>query len=608
MTMMGGPVGRLMWSSRFSPERPTIRKPVNWPRVGAFFLPYWRAELMTLACILAAAVLGLLPPLFTRYLIDDAIPAGSMQAVLVGVGGMIGAALLAGLIGVYQGYLNSFVGEGIMRDIRSSMVAHLHRMSLSFFTDTKTGEIMNRVSSDVDNIDNIVTGTFVAIVTNVATMATTVVAVFILDWRLALLALVVVPLMILPLSPIGRRMYAIRKQTRERRDEIESLTQETLSISGIVLMKSFVREPFEKSRFYASATRLMDLEIRLAMVGRWFIGAISAMVVIGPALVWVGGAWLAIRGGLTIGTIVAFVAYFGRLYTPASALAGVQVQIVSALAVFERIFDYLDMPVEGAQDSAAAIELPRVRGAIAFRAVRFSYDRARPVLEDVSFQVAAGQTAAFVGPSGAGKTTITNLVPRFYEPQSGAVVIDGIDVRDVTLASLRRDIGIVAQETYLFHDTIAANLRYGKLAATDAEMIAAAKAASIHDFIAALPAGYQTMVGERGHKLSGGERQRLAIARVLLKDPRILILDEATSSLDSHNEAMIQSALEEVMRGRTSLVIAHRLSTILKADVIFVVENGGIVESGTHATLLARNGPYARLYWQQFRSQNVVPA
>jgi ATP-binding cassette subfamily B protein len=467
---------------------------------------------------------------------------------------------------------------------------------------------MNRVSSDVDNIDNIVTGTLVSIVTNVAMMATTIVTILILDWRLALLSLVVVPLMIVPLSPIGRRMYGIRKQTRERRDEIQSLTQETLSISGITLMKSFVREPFEKARFNASATRLMDLEIRLAMVGRWFIGAVNAMVTVGPAMVWIGGAWLAIHGDLTIGTIVAFVAYFGRLYGPASALAGVQVQIVSALAVFERIFDYLDMPVEGQRDSADAIELPRVRGGIVFKEVTFAYEADRPVLQALSFQVASGQTAAFVGPSGAGKTTITNLVPRFYEPQSGAVLIDGIDVRDVTLASLRRDIGIVAQETYLFHDTIAANLRYGKLAATDEELIAAAKAASIHDFIASLPAGYQTMVGERGHKLSGGERQRLAIARVLLKDPRILILDEATSSLDSHNEAMIQSALEELMRGRTSLVIAHRLSTILKADVIFVVESGRIVESGTHAVLLARDGPYARLYWEQFRSRATEPA
>ena len=598
--------GRLMWSSRFDPERPQVRKPVNWRRLAAFFLPYWKAELLTLACILTVAALGLLPPLFTKYLIDDSIPSGSMENVLIDVGGMIASALVAGVIGVYQGYLNSLVGESIMRDIRTSMVAHLHLMPLAFFTGTKTGEIMNRVSSDVDSVDNILTGTFVTIITNFAIMATTVATMFILDWRLAIIAVAVVPLMIVPVTPIGRRMYEIRKGTRERRDEIQSIAQETLSISGIILMKSFTREAFEQARFYDTASRLMGLEIRLAMVGRWFIGVVNSMVVIGPALVWVAGAWLVIHGGLTVGTVVAFVAYFGRLYGPASALAGVQVQIVSALAVFERIFDYLDMPDETATERTDAIELPRLRGEIELDNVTFSYGSGRAILQDVSLRVAGGQVAALVGPSGAGKTTITSLIPRFYSPQSGAVRIDGIDVREVTLRSLRRDIGIVTQETYLFHDTIAANLRYGKLDASDAELVAAAKAANIHEMIASLPAGYQTMVGERGHKLSGGERQRLAIARVLLKDPRILILDEATSSLDSLNEAMVQAALEEVMRGRTSLVIAHRLSTILKADVIFVVEDGRIVESGRHSELLARGGAYARLYREQFREAMAV--
>jgi ATP-binding cassette, subfamily B, bacterial len=597
-----------MWSTVYNPDKPRVHKPVNWRRLGSFFLPYWRAELLTLASIVAGAVLGLLPPLFTKWLIDDAIPAASMRTALIDVGGMIVSAMAAGILGVYQGYLNSFVGEGIMRDIRTSLVSHLHRMPLAFFTNTKTGEIMNRVSNDVDNIDNIVTGTLVSIVTNVAMMVTTIVTIFILDWRLALISLAVVPLMILPLSPVGRKMYQVRKKTRELRDEIESITQETLSISGITLIKSFVRETFERSRFYGVASRLMGLEIRLAMVGRWFIAAITAMTIVGPAVVWLGGAWLAIHGGVTVGTIVAFVAYLGRLYGPASALAGVQVQVVSALAVFERIFDYLDMPVEGGAENASAIELPNVRGDVRFDDVSFSYGQARDILQNVSFHVAPGQMAAFVGPSGAGKTTITQLVPRFYDPAGGAVLIDGIDVRDVTLASLRRDIGIVTQETYLFHDTIAANLRYGRMDATDADLVAAAQAASIHDFIAALPDGYVTMVGERGHKLSGGERQRLAIARVLLKDPRILILDEATSSLDSHNESMIQAALEKLMVGRTSLVIAHRLSTVLSADVIFVVENGRIVESGTHAVLLARGATYARLYWEQFRDREESPA
>ncbi|HEY0615490.1 MAG TPA: ABC transporter ATP-binding protein [Candidatus Elarobacter sp.] len=586
---------------------------VDLRRILAFFRPYLVQESLVLVCILAVALLGLFPPLFTKWLIDGALPARDMHGVWTDVGGMVASAIAAGAIGVYQGYLNSLVGEGIMRDIRTSLVAHLHRMPLSFFTGTKTGEIMNRVSNDVDNIDNVVTGTLVSIVTNVFTMLTTVVTIFILDWRLALVALAIIPLMILPLSPVGRKMYDVRKLTREKRDEIESITQETLSISGITLIKSFVREAFERTRFYKAGTELMKLEISLAMVGRWFIAAITAMVVIGPAVVWLVGGWLAINSGLTVGTIVAFVAYLGRLYGPASALAGVQVQVVSALAVFERIFEYLDMAPEGLATSGAVPDsgrtvLQAVRGEIAFDDVHFAYTPERIALDGVSYRIAPGQMAAFVGPSGAGKTTITQLVPRFYDPQAGAVRVDGHDVRDVTLASLRENIGIVTQETYLFHDTIASNLRYARPDASDAEVIAAARAANIHEFVASLPEGYETVVGERGHKLSGGERQRLAIARVLLKNPRILILDEATSALDSANEAAIQAALVPLMEGRTSLVIAHRLSTILNADLIFVVEAGRITEHGTHAELLARDGAYAQLYWKQFRDRATVEA
>ena len=600
--MLGGGPTHLMWSSMFSPDKPKVNRKVDFRRIGAFFVPYWRQESTVLACIIIGSLLGLLPPLFTKWLIDDAIPSHSFRAIGFNVGGMVLSAVIAAVIGVYQGYLNSFVGEGIMRDIRTSLVAHLHTMSLAFFTNTKTGEIMNRVSSDVDNVDSVVTGTLVSIVTNVATMLSTLVTIFILDWRLAFVAIAIVPLMIIPLGPVGRRMYEIRKQTRVKRDEIESITQETLSISGITLIKSFVREAFEKKRFYAVGSNLMDLEIRLAMVGRWFIASITAMVIIGPALVWLAGGWLAINAGLTVGTIVAFVAFLSRLYTPASALAGVQVQIVSAFAVFERIFEYLDMDPEGAEKPGALV-LGNVRGEVAFEDVHFAYTPERTALDGISFHIAPGQMAAFVGASGAGKTTVTQLVPRFYDPQNGFVRIDGHDVRDVKLSSLRENIGIVTQETYLFHDTIGSNLRYAKMNATDEEMIAAARAANIHDFIAGLPDGYQTIVGERGHKLSGGERQRLAIARVLLKDPSILILDEATSALDSNNEALIQEALVPLMAGRTSLVIAHRLSTILSADIIFVVEHGKIIESGSHAQLIARSGAYAELYWKQFRDQ-----
>ena len=591
----------LMWSNIYQPETPRVKRRVDWKRMGALFAPYRRQQVTVLACIVVVSALGLVPGFIIAHIIDVAIPHRNLRELAIDVGIILGSALLSAGIGVLQGFLNSVVGEGIMRDIRTSLVAHLHRMPLNFFTGTKTGEIMNRVSNDVDNVDNVVTGTLTTIVTNVVLIGTTLIAMFLWDWRLALMSIVIVPLMIFPLGPVGRRMYQIRKQTREKRDEIESITQETLSISGITLIKSFAREAYERARFYRAGTRLMQLEIDLAMIGRWFLASVTAMVVVGPALVWFGGGWLAVASSLKVGVIVAFVSFIqGRLYGPAATLAGIQVQIVSALAVFERIFDYLDMTPEE-YDPPGAIALPGVNGDIRFENVTFSYDGTRNVLDGISFHVRPGEVAAFVGPSGAGKTTITALVPRFYDPQSGRVLVDSHDLRGVTLDSLRRDIGIVTQETYLFHDTIASNLRYGKPDATDSEIEAAARAANIADFIAALPDRYETVVGERGHKLSGGERQRLAIARVLLKDPRILILDEATSSLDYQNEAAIQKALDVVLRGRTSLVIAHRLSTVLAADVIFVVDEGRIVESGRHATLLARGGLYSRLYRTQFR-------
>jgi ATP-binding cassette, subfamily B, bacterial len=598
--MLGSSPFAILHGRSFGPNGPAKPPRVDLRRVARYFAPYAAQESLVLLCICLTSALGVLPPLFTLHIIDHAIPQHDAAALVRDVAGIVVSALLGTAIGGWQGYLNAYVGEGIMRDIRDALVQHLHRMPLNFFTSTKTGEIMNRVSSDVDAIDNVVTGTVASIAQNVVVILSTAIAIFVLDWRLALLSLIVIPVMIVPLNPVGARMYAVRKQTREQRDLIESLIQETLSLSGITLIKSFVREDREASRFHEAGTKLMGLEIGLAMVGRWFLAIVMALIVIGPAIIWLGGGLLAVRGTMTVGIIVAFVQYLARLYGPASGLVGVQVQVVSAFAVFERIFEYLDMTPEAPQRSDA-ISLGVARGAVAFETVRFNYLPDRWVLDGVSLRAEPGQLVALVGPSGAGKTTIANLVPRFYDPQEGRVLVDGHDVRDLTLESLRRNIGIVTQETFLFHTTIAENLRYGKPDATDAELEAACRAANIAAFIETLPDKYETVVGERGHKLSGGERQRIAIARVLLKDPRILILDEATSSLDSTSEALIQDALVPLMRGRTSLVVAHRLSTILRADTIYVIERGRVAESGTHAELLARGRAYAILYAAQFR-------
>jgi len=578
---------------------------VQWRRIIGFFRPYAKLQATVFVCVLANAIISLAPALCTMRLIDKAIPHKDLRLVGLYVGGMILAAIGSSLLSVAQTYCSATIGEGVARDLRSNLVAHLQRLPIAFFKETKIGEIMNRVSNDVDSISNVFSGTLVSIITNFLLIATTLVAIFSINWRLALVSIAVIPLMVLPLWPVGRQLYRIRKLTRKKRDEAESLTQETLSISGIALVKSFGKEGYERKRFFDVQTELMGLEIKLVMANRWFLALLTAMVVIGPGLVWFFGGWLAISGELTVGTIVSFVVLLNRLYGPASDLAGVQVQIVSALAVFERIFEYLDFQAEEQIDPPDAIQIENVQGEIVFEHVSFAYDQNEPTLEDISFSVKPGQMVAFIGPSGAGKTTITHLVSRFYNPQSGKIFLDGVDIHNIRLDSLRNNIGIVMQETYLFHDTIANNLRYASENASHEQMIEAAKAANIHDYILSLPEKYDTVVGERGHKLSGGERQRLAIARVLLKNPRILILDEATSSLDSDNENLIQAALKPLLHGRTSLVIAHRLSTIMAADAIFVIENGKLVEQGTHAVLLKKGQAYAKAYRQQFKDMHI---
>lgn len=600
----GVPPVHLMWSNMFDPKRPKIEKAIDWKRLGRLFLPYWKQELVVLACIIGVSILGLLPPVLTMNLIDKAIPSGNFQSVLLIVGAMALAAIGSSAISTLQGYMNSLVGESIIRDLRIQLMTHMHKMPLDFFTSTKTGEIINRVANDVDSIDGVLSGTFVMVLMNFAVIVTTLVTIFVLDWRLSLMALAVLPLMVAPLWPVGRKMYEIRKTTREKRDEMHAIGQETLSVSGIVLLKSFNREGFERDRYERLGNDLLKYEIKLAMVGRWFMALISAMVILGPACIWLYGGWLCIHSGVTVGLVVTFVSLLGRLYTPVASLAGVQIQVMSALAVFERIFDYLDREEE--KDDPSLPKLTAAAGEIAFNHVSFAYPNGRQAISDITFCVKPGQMAALVGPSGAGKTTISMLLPRFYVQQEGEISIDGQDVREVTLASLRENIGIVTQETYLFHDTVFNNLMYARPNATKEEVVAACKAANIHDFIETLENKYDTTVGERGHKLSGGERQRLAIARVLLKNPQILILDEATSSLDSENEALIQAALTPLIKGRTSLVIAHRLSTIVQADLILVVKDGRIAETGSHEELIQEDGLYNRLYKTQFRETAAV--
>jgi ATP-binding cassette subfamily B protein len=615
-TGVGG-VGRMMRGlNARPPERKADIKTVR--RVARSFRPYWRQVLIVLLAILLVSVLGIVNPYMLKFAIVYGFGRQNFRILAVIVAVMIVTPIVSSLIGVWQTYLNAVIGQRVMRDLRNQLYGHLQRLPLKFFTDTRTGEIQSRLSNDIGGVQDVVTNTASSVVSNVTTTLSTIVGMVVLDWRLTLLSLSLLPVFLYLTYRVGNIRRAISNDTQISLAELSAMVQETLSVSGVLLTKTFGRRRYEVARFAAENERLVNLQIRQQMVGRWFMMFVSTFFSISPALVYLLYGYLAFGAGRhmspseladAIGTLVAFTTLQARLYFPIGQLLSVQVQIQGALALFDRIFEYLDLPVEIAdRPGALALDPAAMRGEVAFEHVSFRYreDAERPTLDEVGFTISPGQLTALVGPSGAGKTTITYLVPRLYDVESGRVTIDGHDVRDVTLESLGAIVGVVTQETYLFHTSVRDNLRYAKPDATDAELERAARAAAIHDRIMELPEGYDTVVGERGYKLSGGEKQRLAIARVILKEARILILDEATSSLDTHSERLIQSALEGLMANRTTLAIAHRLSTILKADQILVVDAGRIVERGTHAELLARGGLYARLYEEQF-ADAVLP-
>ncbi|TFB56641.1 ABC transporter ATP-binding protein [Cryobacterium sp. TMT2-17-1] len=583
-------------------------------RIIGLFAPHRAKLTVTVVLVFISAALSVVPPLLVQRAFDEGLfpPGGSpdVQRLAVLVGVMIAIYLGTQLLGVWQAWLTATVGNSVMGALRVRLFTHLQAMELSFFTRTKTGVIQSRLQNDVGGVASVLTNTISSLLGNAVTVIAALVAMLLLSWQLAIVAIILMPVLVFAQRRVGQVRARIASRTQESLSDMTAITQETLSVSGILLSKSFTRQKTEIHRYADENANQVELQISQQMSGQWFFATVSIFLSSIPAIVYLVAGLLMGSGttDITAGTIVAFTTVQSRLLFPLLGLMRVALDLQTSSALFARIFQYLDLrpAIRDAPDAAPVPARGEAVGRVAFDGVTFAYPDAgaesRPTLDDVSFTIEPGQFAAFVGPSGAGKTTVSYLIPRFYEASAGRVLFSGVEVQGLQQQSLVSHIGIVSQETYLFHATIAENLRYAKPEATDAELEAAARSASIHDTIASFPAGYDTLVGERGYRLSGGEKQRIAIARVLLKDPEVLILDEATSALDAISERVVQAALDTASRGRTTIAIAHRLSTIVSADVIFVVDAGRIVERGTHAELLKDDGVYARLYSEQVTS------
>ncbi len=597
----GGPRGSQFMTDEEKQQAPRVTKALLM-RVFSYLKPYWKQLLLVLVCLVASSAFSILPSVLTGKIIDEGLIGRDLKKLVYFIVLSLGVTLASNLIGVGQSYINTWIAQHITFDMRNNMFRHLQKMSQHFFTSNNQGDIITRMTSDIDGVERVVTGTFASILSNSITLVIAIIAMFQKNWLLALIGIAVTPLFVIPTRRAGKTRWMLTREAQECNDEINGILNETLSVSGQLLVKLFGKEQEEQERYEAVNRRMIRLHIRESMAGRWFFVVLHTFTSIGPMLLYFVGGLLIMKynSSLTVGDITVLVALLGRLYGPVNSLLNVQVDWIRSMALFTRIFEYMDLPVE-IQNAPDAITPKSASGNVTFSHVGFSYDKERQILKDIDFDLKSGQSIAIVGPSGSGKSTIINLIPRLYDVDSGAVLFDGIDVRKLDLGFLRKQVGVVSQETYLFNGSIRDNLRYARANATEAEMIEACKKANIYDFIAAQELGLDTLVGNRGLKLSGGEKQRISIARVLLKDPALLIFDEATSALDSISESKIQDAIDPIVKSRTSILIAHRLSTILAADEILVLKDGAIVERGRHQDLVELGGVYTELYNTQFK-------